>query len=227
MGDLNHWAKGDRIGNFSIQRKLGSGYEAVVYLVRDERDCQLRTLKLFKRANILADVQHTYRHWMQYAGLANVKQCLEWGVLRGQRRVSERPWMLLEYVPGETLAVKIERGQIRDPTALVIQLLQVMAPIHERGLGLGDLDKGRNVIVEQGSGNLGRMVFIDLDAGTPGHAPPEIYEDLLEVLWLARKCSRGKLPGNLVKVLTEVPNASVALQAIEQTAIRPTKKRTQ
>lgn len=227
MGDLNNWIKGDQIGDFTIQGKLGNGYEAVVYLVRDERDGHLRTLKLFKRSNILADVQHTYQHWLQYAGLSSVKQCLEWGVLQGQRRVSERPWILLEYTPGETLAGSIERGHIRDPTELVIQLLQALAPIHARGLGIGDLDKGRNVIVERKSGNCVRMVFIDMDAGSPAHRPPEIYEDLLEVLWLARKCCRGKLQGNLVKVLTELPDAAAALQVIKQPAINPVKRRTQ
>ncbi len=214
MGDLNQWVKGDRVGDFIIQRKLGSGFEAVVYLVRDERDGQLRTLKLFKRTNILADVLHTFRHWQRYAGLEGVKQCQELGVLQGQRRVSERPWMLMTYVPGITLAEKIERGRIRDPTALAIRLLEAMAPIHARGLGLGDLDRGRNVIIEHGSGDLGRLVFIDLDAGTPGHPPPEIYEDLLEVLWLARKCSSGRLSSSLVKVLTEASDAIDALRRL-------------
>lgn len=210
--DLNCWTKGQRAGPFTIQRRLGSGYEAVVYLVRDMRDGKLRTLKLFKRTNIMADVEHTFRHWQRYDGLGDcAKQCLEIGVLRGQRRVSERPWLLMTYVPGVTLAEKIERGGIRDATALAIHLLHAMVPIHARGLGLGDLDKGRNVVIERGSG---RMVFIDLDAGTPGHPPPEIYEDLLEVLWLVRKCSISKLPAHLVKVLTEALDAPTAVRRL-------------
>lgn len=212
-GDLHGWQRGDRIGDeFIVQRKLGQGVEAVVYLVRDRRDGQMRTLKLFRRTNMMAEVEHTFRHWQQYAGLDCVKQCLEWGVLRGQRRVSERPWMLMEYIPGTTLAEKIERGHIRDPTMLAIRLLEAIVPLHARGIGLGDLDRGRNVVIVRGTGNLGQIVFIDVDAGTPGHAPPEIYEDLLEVLWLARKCARSKLPADLVRVLTEAPDAASALR---------------
>ena len=130
------------------------------------------------------------------------------GMLRGQRRVSERPWLLMEYVPGVTLAEKIERGRIRDPTALAFQLLRTLAPLHARNLGWGDADYGRNLIVARGSG---RFVLIDMDAGTPGNPPPAIYEDLLEVLWLARRCSGGKLPNQLVEVLTEAPDAIAAL----------------
>lgn len=227
MGDLNNWAKGDRIGGFVVQHQLGSGYEAVVYLVRDERNGQLRTLKLFRRSNTLADVLHTYQHWQRYAGLSTVKQCLEWGVLRGQRRVSERPWMLLEYIPGSTLAQKIEHGRIRDPTALVIQLLKALEPIHLRGLGIGDMDKGRNVVVGRTSSPWGQMAFIDLDAGTPGYPPPDIYEDLLEVLWLARKCAGRKLPNGLGKVLTEATNAATALVAMEEWGVKQARTRNQ
>jgi RIO-like serine/threonine protein kinase len=217
--DLNCWTKGQRAGPFTIQRRLGSGYEAVVYAVRDPRDGKLRTLKLFKGSNVLADVEHTFRHWQRYAGLDCVKQCLEIGVLRGQRRVSERPWLLMTYVPGVTLAEQVERGRVRDPTALAIHLLQAMVPIHTRGLGLGDLDKGRNVVIERGTG---RMVFIDLDAGTPGHPPPEIYEDLLEVLWLARRCGRPALSRSFVSALECSPNARAALTLIEGTGRFPT-----
>ena len=216
MGDLNHWGKGDRIGNFTVQRLLGRGFEAVVYLVRDGRDGKLRTLKLFKRTNILADVEHTFRHWQRYVGLGGVKQCLELGALKGQRRGSTRPWLLGTYTPGMTLAEKIERGRIHNPMALTIHLLEAMAPIHARRLGLGDLDKGRNIIVERGTGELGRLVFIDLDAGSPGYPPPHIYEDLLEVLWLARRCSTTRLPANLVKVLTEAPDAAAALRLLSE-----------
>src|SRR6218665_2772525 len=88
MGDLNHWIKGDCIGPFTVQRKIGEGWEAVVLLVLDQRDGKLRTLKLFKRTNVLPEVIHTFQHWQRFAGLDGVKQCLEWGVLTGQRRVS-------------------------------------------------------------------------------------------------------------------------------------------
>ena len=226
MGDLNHWAKGDRIGIFTVQRLLGRGFEAVVYLVRDGRDGKLRTLKLFKRTNILADVEHTFKHWQRYMGLEGVKQCLELGALTGQRRVSTRPWLLGSYTPGMTLAEKIERGRICDPTALTTCLLQAMVPIHARGLSLGDLDKGRNVVVERGTGDLGRLVFIDFDAGSPGYPPPHIYEDLLEVLWLARRCSGAELPVDLVKALTEAPNAVAALSAIARLKVIPAMQRT-
>lgn len=213
-GDLNHWRAGDRMGDFIVQRRLGSGFEAVVYLVRDVRDGKLRTVKLFRRTMTLAEVEHTFRHWQQYAGLGCVRQCLEMGMLRGQRRVSERPWLLLEYVPGVMLAEKIERSQIRDPTSLALRLLQTLAPLHERNLGWGDADYGRNLIVERGSG---RFVLIDMDAGTPGHPPPAIYEDLLEVLWLARRCAGEQLPSQLVKVLKDAPDAIAALQALSGT----------
>jgi hypothetical protein len=208
MGDLNYWARGDRIGPFTVRRRLGEGWEAVVLLVRDERDGQLRTLKLFKRTNVLATVLHTVKHWERFRGLDGVKQCLDWGLLGGQRRVGTRPYMVMEYVPGMTLAEKIAQGRICDPTALTISLLEALAPIHARGLGIGDLDKGRNVIVEE---QTGRLVFVDMDAGGPCHPPPDIYEDLLEVLWLARQCSDAKPPARLIKVLTEAPDASGAL----------------
>jgi hypothetical protein len=215
MGDLNHWARGDRIGPYTVEREAGEGWEGLVLVVRDtrvEHDADaLRTLKLYRRTNVLKDVRHTVEHWKKFAGLAQVKALHEWSILTGQRRVSERPYVVFDYVPGTTLYEKVKRGHIRDPVDMSIKLLKMLAPIHARELSVGDADHGRNLIVERGTG---RFVVIDMDAGTPNHPPPAIWEDLHEVLRLARKCSGLPLPPILIKVLSEAPDASTALSRL-------------
>ena len=218
MGDLNHWVKGDRIGPYIVERTAGAGYEGLVLVVEDARVSRgadaWRTLKLYRRTNVLDEVRHTVEHWRRFEGLPQVKALHEWSVLPGQRRVSERPYAVFDFIRGVTLYEKIRLGHIRDPVALAVKLLLMLAPLHSRKLSVGDADHGRNLIVER---NTGRIVVVDLDAGTPGHPPPDIWEDLQEVLRLARKCAQcvnRPLPASLVKVLSEEPDAIEALQRL-------------
>lgn len=217
-GDLNHWVRGDRIGPYTVERTAGAGYEGLVLVVRDRRvgpgADAWRTLKLYRRTNVLDEVRHTVEHWKRFTGLAQVKAIYEWSVLSGQRRVSERPYVVFDFIRGVTLHHKIRLGHIRDPVDMTLKLLWMLAPIHSRRLSIGDMDHGRNLIVERGTG---RFVVIDLDAGTPGHPPPDIWEDLHEVLRLAKKCAQcvsRPLPPGLVKVLSEAPDAIVALRGL-------------
>lgn len=215
-GDLNGWTRNSRIGPYTVQRKLGEGWEGVTFLCIDrrvqDRQASLCTLKLYRRTNVLDDVRHTVEHWQRrFSGLAQVKALREWSTIAGQRRVSERPYVVFDYVPGVTLYEKIRRGHIRDPVRLSMKLLWMLAPLHARKASVGDFDHARNLIVERGTG---RLVVIDLDAGTPGHPPPDMWEDLQEVLLVARKCSTHPLPPVLVKVLSEAPDAIEALRKL-------------
>lgn len=186
MSDLNHWSRGDRIGEFMIQSELGRGYEGVVFVVTDLRPGQnrkFRTLKLFRGANAIEDVRHTIEHWQRFQGIGSVKSLVEWGIAEGHRRVSQRPWVVFDYVRGNTLADAIRFGRIRDPVQSTMALLQALVPVHRQGLAIGDHDRGRNVIIEYGTA---RYVFVDMDAGGPTEPAPGQEDDVEEVTKLAR-----------------------------------------
>jgi hypothetical protein len=211
MGALKRWSTGERFKTLVIQRWIGEGVEGQVYLVRDRRDGGLKAWKIIKDADMVEEIRHTVQHWQQFAGLAQCRPILEWGVILDPSCAAERPWLLSPWIPGDTLREAIKRGHIRDPVALVISLLKVLEPIHQRGLGIGDFDHGRNIIIEL---RTGKFVFIDMDAGGPNHDPPAIYEDLHEVLGLAKKCAGTKLSAPMVKVLKDSPDAEFALRWI-------------
>ena len=106
---------GDLIAHYRIRRWLGAGAEGSVYLVTDLRDGALRTLKVLRGRNMLADAEHTAAHYRKLATVPTLKMFREWGVMTGQRGVGFRAWMCFDFIRGETLASRIEKRRVRSP----------------------------------------------------------------------------------------------------------------
>jgi hypothetical protein len=201
---------GDLIAQYRIQRWLGAGAEGTVYVARDVRNGTLRTIKVLRGRNMVAEARHTVAVYRRLAAVDSVKRFIEWGVLSGQRGVGERPWLAFSFIRGRSLADCIQAGRIKNPLTVLRAVCDALAPIHRLGLAVGDFDEGRNLLRE----NVTRKIrFCDLDAGTPGFAAPTSEDDLEELVRLARRLNRSCDRGLSGRVLSQLASVSSVIEA--------------
>ena len=145
---------GDR--RYRLERRLGSGGMASVWLARDERLERPVAVKVISDS-LAADARYRERFAREARAAAAVSHpgivpVYDYG-LQG-----ERPFLVMEYVPGEMLAQLIAagaRGAI-DPVAVARQLLDALQCIHDASLVHRDV-KPANVLV----GGVGRVRLTD------------------------------------------------------------------
>lgn len=196
---------------YRLERTLGRGGMAAVWLGRDEvldRPVAVKVLsdtiagdpgfvaRFRREAHTAAGLSHP--------NLVDVYDFSEEG---------ERPYLVMQFVPGENLAERLERGRGVDCERLARELLEALAHIHEAGILHRDV-KPANVIVEPG----GTTKLIDfgialprdataltstgLVLGTERYAAPEVMEgqpatersDLYSCGVVLRACAGGASP---------------------------------
>jgi serine/threonine-protein kinase len=135
------------LGRYRLDKVLGQGGMALVYRARDGELDRPVAIKLL--ADNLASDQGFRRRFLREARLAarlahpNVVQIYDMGAVDG------RPYIVMEYVEGETLAALLERrGRIpaREATELALQVCDGLQHAHEAGLVHRDV-KPQNVLV--------------------------------------------------------------------------------
>jgi serine/threonine-protein kinase len=147
---------GRRLGHYEIVEKLGEGGMGAVYRARDTtlgRDVALKLLphaasenrdkieRLEREARLLASLNHP--------GIAT---------LHGLEETNGLKYLVMEIVPGETLAVRIARGPLKLEECLEVfrEIAEALEAAHEKGIIHRDL-KPANVIV----GSDGRVKMLD------------------------------------------------------------------
>ena len=140
-------AEGEELGRYRLGRLIGSGGMGEVYLARDvtlRRDVAVKfvtsatpasdilTRRLLQEARAVAAIDHP--------GICPVHDV---GV-----DSAGRPYMVMQYVPGETLAARLARGPLPVPDALhtCAQIADALATAHRRGIIHRDL-KPQNVML--------------------------------------------------------------------------------
>lgn len=203
---------------YRLERTLGRGGMAAVWLGHDEvldRPVAVKVLsdtiagdpdfvaRFRREAHTAAGLSHP--------NLVDVYDFSEEG---------ERPYLVMQFVPGENLAVRLERGSGVDCEQLARELLSALAHIHAAGILHRDV-KPANVIIEPG----GTAKLIDfgialprdataltstgLVLGTERYAAPEVMEgqpatersDLYSCGVVLRACADGASPD--LRVLVE------------------------
>lgn len=196
---------------YRLERTLGRGGMAAVWLGHDEvldRPVAVKVLsdtiagdpgfvaRFRREAHTAAGLSHP--------NLVDVYDFSEEG---------ERPYLVMQFVPGENLAERLERGSDVDCEQLARELLEALAHIHAAGILHRDV-KPANVIVEPG----GTARLIDfgialprdataltstgLVLGTERYAAPEVMEgraatersDLYSCGVVLRACAEGASP---------------------------------
>ncbi|HEX7280112.1 MAG TPA: serine/threonine-protein kinase [Solirubrobacterales bacterium] len=170
---------------YRLERTLGRGGMAAVWLGHDEVLDRPVAVKVLSDT-IASDpgfVARFRREATMAAGLSHPNLV---GVYDFSEE-GERPYLVMQFVPGESLAARLERGEGIDCDKLARELLDAVAHIHEVGILHRDI-KPANIIVEPG----GTAKLIDfgialprdatsltstgLVLGTERYAAPEVME---------------------------------------------------
>lgn len=174
------------LGRFELRRILGQGAQSVVWQAFDprlERDVAIKLMKVGKGSDASAIAQ-----WLQEARSVsrlthpNIVPVFEADVQ------DQQPYLVFEYVPGQTLATILgKRGALPpvEGVALMMDVLDALVVAHAAGVVHRDL-KPSNVLVDEagrarvmdfgiaarmkGAGGTGVAAT---DGGTPGYMSPE------------------------------------------------------
>jgi serine/threonine protein kinase len=138
------WAPGSRIGQYEIIRELGSGGMGVVFLARDDRLGRLVAIKFLQTGN----PELTRRFLIEARATA---QCSHENivVIHEVGELQDSPFMVLEYLRGQTLSAVIRKSAPMPPSRaaeLIVSVVRALACAHEQGIVHRDL-KPENILL--------------------------------------------------------------------------------
>lgn len=226
---------------YRLERTLGRGGMAAVWLGHDEVLDRPVAVKVLSDT-IASDPGFVARFRREARTAAGLSHPNLVGVYDFADE-DERPYLVMQFVPGENLAARLERGERVDCDKLARELLDALAHIHEVGILHRDI-KPANIIVEPG----GTAKLIDfgialprdataltstgLVLGTERYAAPEVMEgkpatersDLYSCGLVLRSCEGqcSRTLGALVESMTSKDprgrplSAGHALERLEQ-----------
>jgi len=139
-----------RIGHYEVTREIGRGGMGVVYLGRDtrlDRDVAIKALPAELASNP-ACLERFEREAKTLAGLHHPNIAGIYGV----EEQDGAKYLVLDYVEGETLADRIDRGPIRVDEALELaaQIAAGVEAAHEAGVIHRDLKPGNIIVTPEG-----------------------------------------------------------------------------
>ncbi len=139
-------APGTRIGSYEILGPLGSGGMGEVYRARDTRLDRTVAIKALPQA-VARDPERLARFEREAKLLASLNHP-NIGGIHGLEESSGSPYLVLEFIEGETLAERLKRGALppREALQVVCQIACAIEAAHERGVVHRDL-KPANVML--------------------------------------------------------------------------------
>jgi serine/threonine-protein kinase len=142
---------GSQIGPFRIERELGRGGAGVVYLAHDtklDRPVAIKSLPLEVKDNPKVLSRFT-REARVLASLNHPNIATIYDELEDTEGVS---YLVLEYVPGQTLAERIAKGPLKVEEVLTtaVQIAEAVAAAHEHDVIHRDLKPGNIKITPEG-----------------------------------------------------------------------------
>jgi eukaryotic-like serine/threonine-protein kinase len=201
---------------YRLERILGTGGMASVWLARDQRLGRPVAVKLL--SDTLAHDESYLTRFRREAHIAaglshpNLVQVYDFG---GEH---ERPYLVMEYVPGETLAGRITEGSALefDPGRLARELLGALDYIHSAGIVHRDIKPANVLIAPDASAKLTdfgiaqpeaatRLTSTGLVIGTRNYIAPEVLRgeaatprsDLYSCAMVLREAFDDTLPADL------------------------------
>lgn len=145
---------------YELLEAIGEGGSATVWLGRDVLGERTVAVKMLS-AELARDPVAMQRFWAEARTAASLQdegaaRVHDYGLF--QDGSDTRPYLVMEHVPGGTLADRLgsSRPELADAVAIVTGILRGLAPIHRRGLCHGDV-KPSNVMFD----SLGRVTLVD------------------------------------------------------------------
>ena len=184
---------GADVGPYHVVRQLGAGGMGVVWLAEDTRLNRKVALKTVKTAD--ADTTEGRQRLMREARAAAALSHPHIATVHDVLDVEGKVIVVFEYVEGDTLSARLQRGAIPVAEAIEIawQLADALAAAHSQGVIHRDLKPSNVVLGPDGRAKvldfgIARLVPAGADlhanapgtiggglVGTPGYAAPEQY----------------------------------------------------
>jgi len=184
---------GSDVGPYHIVRQLGSGGMGVVWLAEDTRLNRKVALKTVKSAE--ADTTEGRQRLMREARAAAALNHPHIATVHDVLDVEGKVIVVFEYIEGDTLAARLQRGPLSIAEAVEVawQLADALATAHGQGVIHRDLKPSNVVLSPDGRAKvldlgIARLVPAGHDihasvpgtvggglVGTPGYAAPEQY----------------------------------------------------
>lgn len=139
-GQSENAQPGGQIGPFRIEGELGRGAAGVVYLARDtklDRQVAIKSLP----ANVMASSQARSRFSREARLLASLNHPNIAAIYEELEEAGRVSYLVLEYVPGQTLGEVIAKGGLRyrEALAIALQIADALAAAHDHGVIHRDL----------------------------------------------------------------------------------------
>jgi eukaryotic-like serine/threonine-protein kinase len=133
-----------RDGRYVLERRLGRGGMAAVWLARDERLDRPVAIKVL--SDTLAGDEDYLKRFRREARVAaglthpNLVNIYDF-------EAADRPYLVMEYVPGGDLGQRLATDRVPEPERLAIELLGALSHIHAAGVLHRDV-KPQNVLLD-------------------------------------------------------------------------------
>jgi serine/threonine-protein kinase len=141
---------GQTLGQYQIQEQLGAGGMGVVYRAADSRLGRDVAIKVLPTA-FSKDPDRLARFEREARLLASLNHP-NIAAIHGLQEAEGVPYLVLEYVAGETLAQRLARGplEIFEACAICRQIAEALEEAHDKGIVHRDLKPGNIMITPAG-----------------------------------------------------------------------------
>lgn len=193
-------------GRYRLERTLGRGGMAAVWLGHDEVLDRPVAVKVLSDT-IAGDPGFVARFRREAHTAASLSHPNLVGVYDFSEE-GERPYLVMQFVPGENLAARLERGEGVDREKLARELLEALVHIHRAGILHRDV-KPANIVVEPD----GTAKLIDFGIALPEDATALTRTGL--VLGTERFAAPEVLEGQPATARSDLYSAGVVLRCCE------------
>ena len=175
---------GTKIAAYELIRKLGSGGGGIVFLARQEQPLQ-REVSLKIMRSSLDDEEPRWRFEVERQAISRMEHRGIARVLDAGLTVDDRPWIAMEYIPGEAITTWCDahRLGLGERAALMAEVCDAVHHAHQKGVLHRDL-KPANVLVTKDHDGSPRPCLIDFGIARLNDANAD-----------ARQTRPGRLPG--------------------------------
>ena len=140
-----------RIGPYVITREIGRGGMGIVYLARDtrlERDVAIKALP----EHLESDPDRLARFQREARALASMNHP-NIGAIHGLEVESDKHYLVLEFVAGESLDARLARGPMdtAEATEIAIQIASALEAAHDQGIVHRDLKPANIMLTPEGT----------------------------------------------------------------------------
>jgi len=166
----------ESIGPYKILSKLGEGGMGVVYKGLDQRLDRVVALKVISNSG--PDPTRHQRFWQEARAAAQVAHpnaCRLYDVAEEQDHLV----LVMEFVEGESLALRISRGALpaHEAAQIVLGILSALGAFHKAGIVHRDVKPGNILLSPSGT----KLMDFGIAKLSPVHSPSESDVTLTEV----------------------------------------------